>query len=238
MKVGGGLLLNWLDVAPGAEADFLKWHTREHVPERVSLPGFLSGARLVAASDVPPEPGHGLLIAYEAQSPAAFTSAAYRARLDDPTPLTRQMLPGLRQVTRGIYRAEALWGAGQGGHVATLRFNAPPEGFAGWVAQLDRLAGRAGMISVLLGRPDIRRSRMKGTTAEGRSTDSQPEDPSWCLVLQASHREALEEAAARALPGPGSLRLHRFRRVFTLARAELSQPAPASTAQRPTEGSP
>jgi hypothetical protein len=36
----------WCDVAPEARAQFDDWHAHEHMPERLSIPGFLRGSRL------------------------------------------------------------------------------------------------------------------------------------------------------------------------------------------------
>ena len=35
----------WNDIAPGMERAFRDWHDEEHIPERVGVPGFLSGRR-------------------------------------------------------------------------------------------------------------------------------------------------------------------------------------------------
>ena len=40
-----GMLFVACDVDPAFETDFNRWYDREHVEERVRIPGFLSGAR-------------------------------------------------------------------------------------------------------------------------------------------------------------------------------------------------
>ncbi len=45
---GRALLAIWNGIAEEAEADFLAWHVREHIPERVAVPGFLRARRYVA----------------------------------------------------------------------------------------------------------------------------------------------------------------------------------------------
>jgi hypothetical protein len=37
---GNAFLIIWHDVKPEAESDYLRWHTREHMPERLGIPGF------------------------------------------------------------------------------------------------------------------------------------------------------------------------------------------------------
>jgi hypothetical protein len=50
---GTGILAIWNDIAPGGDAEFTDWHTREHVPERIAGPGFLRGRRYSAVSGSP-----------------------------------------------------------------------------------------------------------------------------------------------------------------------------------------
>ena len=45
---GRGVLAIWNDITDAAETEFVRWHVREHIPERVGLPGFLRGRRYIA----------------------------------------------------------------------------------------------------------------------------------------------------------------------------------------------
>ena len=51
--LGTGVLAIWNGIDPEAEADFVAWHVREHIPERVVLPGFRRGRRYVALDGEP-----------------------------------------------------------------------------------------------------------------------------------------------------------------------------------------
>ena len=51
--LGSGVLAIWNGVAPGYEAEFVEWHVKEHIPERVGVPGFLRGRRYVAVDGAP-----------------------------------------------------------------------------------------------------------------------------------------------------------------------------------------
>ena len=48
--LGGAILAFWADVEASGEADYNDWHTREHMPERCAVPGFLRGRRYVAVA--------------------------------------------------------------------------------------------------------------------------------------------------------------------------------------------
>ena len=44
---GTAFLALWNDIAAARDAEYNLWHTREHVPERLSVPGILTGKRYV-----------------------------------------------------------------------------------------------------------------------------------------------------------------------------------------------
>ncbi|MGO4287372.1 hypothetical protein AB4Y99_24670, partial [Bosea sp. TAB14] len=45
---GSAFLAIWHDIAEGGHEAYIEWHTREHMPERLSIPGFRTGKRLHA----------------------------------------------------------------------------------------------------------------------------------------------------------------------------------------------
>ena len=51
--LGKGALVIWHDPEPEAESDYNEWHSKEHMFERVSVPGFRRGHRAVAISGAP-----------------------------------------------------------------------------------------------------------------------------------------------------------------------------------------
>jgi len=50
---GLGAVCIWHDLLPEARDDFDQWHNREHMPERVGIPGFRRGRRYVAVASTP-----------------------------------------------------------------------------------------------------------------------------------------------------------------------------------------
>ncbi len=63
-----GLLLVWTNIPQDLDRDFNEWYNREHMPERVGIPGFLRGRRYIAL-DARPE----FFTLYETASPAVTT---------------------------------------------------------------------------------------------------------------------------------------------------------------------
>ena len=84
-----GLLLTITEPPPGMEEEFNAWYDEEHLPERLSIPGFLSARRWVC--DAPSGEGK-YLATYELESAAVLASPQYLARFEKPTPWTRRCL--------------------------------------------------------------------------------------------------------------------------------------------------
>jgi hypothetical protein len=61
---GTGVVAIWQDLLPDAKDDFYEWQNREHMPERVGIPGFRRGRRYIAAKGAPE-----YFNLYEADSP-------------------------------------------------------------------------------------------------------------------------------------------------------------------------
>jgi hypothetical protein len=74
---------------PQMEEEFNAWYELEHLPERLSIPGFRSARRWVLDG----KPGDGKYLAtYELDSLAVLTSPAYLERFQNPTPWSRRCL--------------------------------------------------------------------------------------------------------------------------------------------------
>ena len=106
------------DVEGDAIEEHDRWHTHEHLPERLSIPGFRRGTRWTAT-----EGGPRYLVLYEVESLATLTSEAYLARLNNPTPWTTRMMPHYRGMNRGLCVVLGSFGFGQGGAAALIRFS-------------------------------------------------------------------------------------------------------------------
>ena len=84
-----GLLLTMTEPPPPLEEEFNAWYDEEHMAERLAVPGFRSARRWVADAKT----GEGKYLAtYELDYPAVLTSAAYLARLNNPTPWSRRSM--------------------------------------------------------------------------------------------------------------------------------------------------
>ena len=114
---GSAFLAIWHDIEPHAELEYDDWHTREHMPERVGIPGFEAGRRFVDRN----LDRHRYFTLYETTTLEVLGSAAYRARLDAPTPWTHRVQPTFTNFVRAACRTTTSEGRGTGGALATIR---------------------------------------------------------------------------------------------------------------------
>src|SRR5216110_1060808 len=115
---GTGVVAIWHDLLPEVKDDFYEWHNREHLPERVGIPGFRLGRRYIAAEGAPE-----FFNLYEADTPEVLGGRDYLDRLNAPTEWTRRVVPSFRNVSRSICRVVYTDGIGQGGLMLTQRFD-------------------------------------------------------------------------------------------------------------------
>ncbi|MBM3599255.1 MAG: hypothetical protein FJX35_13615 [Alphaproteobacteria bacterium] len=115
---GEGVIAIWNDIAAEGRAQFYAWHGREHMPERAGIAGFLRGRRYVAIHG---EPEYFTL--YETIGPEVLSGTDYLNRLNNPTPWTRDSVRHFKNVSRSLCRVAASHGFGQGGLIATWRYD-------------------------------------------------------------------------------------------------------------------
>ena len=49
--LGSAAIAMWWDIAPAQRKEFEDWHSHEHFPERLSIPGFLRASRWAGANE-------------------------------------------------------------------------------------------------------------------------------------------------------------------------------------------
>ena|SRR5688572_13832475 len=148
MLIGQAAIVLYFDIPAQDRAEHDDWHTHEHMPERLSIAGFLRGSRWRAEAG-------GYMVVYEVADAGVLTSPAYLARLNQPTPWTQQVMKSYRGMVRGLCRVEWSAGRGLGACVASFRFR-PAAGaeaaLRGWLTReaLPGLAARPGLATASL----------------------------------------------------------------------------------------
>lgn len=196
--LGEAAVAIWQDPPPETRAEYFEWHNREHMPERVGIPGFLRGRRYRALAG-----GPEFFTLYEARSLEVLTGPEYTGRLDNPTPWTRRVAPQLRNNVRSLCNVALSLGSGVGGLAATWRYDVAPgrEALQRSLveARLRALAARQGVVGAHLCLGDLAASSLQ--TAEKKSRPTRALTPGWVLIVEgAADRTALEAACAELLP--------------------------------------
>jgi hypothetical protein len=195
--LGHAVVAIWNDILPDERTTFIEWHNREHIPERVAIPGFRRGRRYFAADAAPQ-----YFTLYEADDDAVLTGPDYLARLNNPTPWTRQATQAFRNTARGVCRVAFSAGCGDGGFLLTLRFDAEP-GRAGALEHylagtaLPPLVRIAGVSGVHLGIADQAASLIDTAERQGRQVGV----PSWIVMVEGSWASAVDTACDALLAG-------------------------------------
>ncbi len=194
--LGNGALAMWWDIDDDDIAEFERWHSNEHIPERVSLPGFLRGGRWRS------ENGAGsYFVLYETRDVSTLRSAPYMQRLNDPTPWSTQMFPRFRNMVRSICAVRASFGRGVGRAIATARIT-PEEvretELCTWLVdvQFPALASRLGIVGahVLQNQPLPATSRTREETLRGGDSAA-----NWVILVEGDNATAIRTLIATEL---------------------------------------
>jgi hypothetical protein len=129
--LGTAFMIMWHDIAPEADGEYHLWHTREHMPERIALPGFLRSRRGVNRR----LPRQQYFTLYEGESLETFLSEGYARSLNFPTAWTTRIAPHFRNFLRMSCKIASAEGRGIGGALTTVRCSLNPG-----VTEADALA--------------------------------------------------------------------------------------------------
>jgi hypothetical protein len=220
--IGQGVLIIWHGMTPDGDLEMIRWHDREHVAERVGIPGFLRGRRY-DSSERPRE----YLDVYETESVETVRSAGYVLRLNFPTDWTKRVLPHFQNTIRLGCRIALTTGRGQGGGLLTLRARPEPGRDAAverWLRETTpaALLDETGVIGVHLLQTVPAVTQVK--TAEGKLKGGEVakgEEPwPWVLLVETGG-EGFSDAIADRYFKPADLATHGVAGDAVLGRHRL-----------------
>jgi hypothetical protein len=119
--LGQAAVAMWWNMAAEHREEFEHWHSHEHFPERMGIPGFLRGSRWSSVDNA-----EGFFVLYELENYEVLTSPGYRERLNNPTPWSTKMMPHHQDMVRSQCRLLHSSGGGIARHALTLRLS--PKG--------------------------------------------------------------------------------------------------------------
>jgi len=191
--LGDAAMLLWYDIQAGAVEAHDAWHTREHFPERIGIPGFLRAQRWVAEGESP-----RYFVVYEVADIGVLSDRPYLHCLNHPTDWTQRMMPAFRGMTRGFCRIVHRHGTVLGSSALTIRFSPGAldrQWLAGWLDQtLAALVQRDGSTSAFLleSGPTPAMTREQSIRGPDAGVDQ-------VLLVTGYSRAAIDQAAAASL---------------------------------------
>jgi hypothetical protein len=226
--LGAGAVIVWNDVTEQGRAQFYDWHDKEHIPERLAIPGFRRGRRYI-------NPGHSpeWLTLYEADDIDVVVSPHYLARLNAPTPATTSTLRYFRNTSRAVCRIVHTAGTSSGGHALAMRVDMAGSQSEAMCAHFGadvfpRILALTGVVACHLYAADQDASHLRTAESDTREFDV----PSWVLLVEATTIGAAEHARA-LIAGPELERLGVVVRsdaaIYSLEICRLAHPATAPT---------
>jgi len=221
--LGSAAMLLSFDIEADAVEEHDRWHTHEHLPERLSIPGFCRGTRWIATGGRP-----RYMVLYEVESLATLASDAYLARLNNPTPWTTRMMPHYRGMNRGLCAVLGSFGFGHGGIAALIRFTPEASQSASlkrWLLEALRAVPQMpglGSAHLLQGTQTAAMTHEQRIRGADRGVDSAVIVTGYDDNAVAAYANDL--CAVGGLPdrGAGELSCATYRLSFSLASAEVA----------------
>jgi hypothetical protein len=196
--LGRGVLLTFTDVVAADEAELNEWYNREHIDERVNLPGF-SRARRYAGAAADPR----YFAIYECSSVRDLDAPGYLRLLANQTPWSRSVMRRFTRFERMTLEVRVDLAHGLGGAVSCVRFAPDPanaERLAKWLATevLPKAICEPGMLGAFAGENDLDVATAPARM-QGLAYPAQASVPEWAVIFEGGDERATQEAAAKHL---------------------------------------
>ena len=205
---GQGLLMTFTEVKPEIEADFNEWYNREHLDERINLPGFRR-ARRYEGIDAEIK----YFTTYEAMTSDNIASPDYLEVLKEQTEWSRTIMPQFSKWHRMPCRLVADHTHGMGAALCLIRLFPDPakaDDLAAWLndGALAELNKAPGIIGGCAASVDLAAdARLAGAFGQTLDPDQNVE---WAILIEGTDTETTTATArdhlaanltAAALPG-------------------------------------
>lgn len=221
--LGDAAVAMWWNVADEHRSEFHEWHSKEHLPERLSIPGFNRGSRWQR------EGSGDFFVMYELDSYDTLTSPHYLARLNDPTPWSTKMMPRHHGMVRSQCRVVKSHGGGVATYMLTWRLS-PEEGRDGELErELVRITADLPAHDGVTGAHFLRTETPSSAETREQRIRGGDAVADWILLVSGHNPAAIQDAcAAAAAPlsglsksGPGQQLHSIFRLVHAVTSSDV-----------------
>ena len=216
---GKGMLLTSMDIDAADEAEFNRWYDREHLEERVAIPGFLEARRYVAHDGKPK-----YLSLYSTETFEVLDSPAYRTALANQTDWSKANIARFKNMIRAVARITVSRGQGRGAALGIVRLRPIGDIDSLRTALRNQLDPHQldGIISMHLIESDPALSR----PITDHPMAANPGAGDWFVLIDATHVDALPAPMASIVGNAAIRQLVISSGVYTLmwdlARSEIS----------------
>ena len=146
--LGKGALLNWGGVLPKHDLDYNLWHSLEHMPERMSVKGFLRAFRCVGLKGTNDNDKYFMM--YDVKNKDILSSKQYLNRLNNPTDWTSKILSKYVYPSRAIcevIKTKSLTN-GLSGFFVTIRYLSQNNDIKNFYNISDEIMRQNGIFSI------------------------------------------------------------------------------------------
>jgi hypothetical protein len=224
--LGQAAVAMWWNVRAEQRSEFGDWHSHEHFPERMSIPGFRRGSRWTSTRDA-----QGFFVLYELERYETLTSKVYLDRLNAPTPWSTKMMPHHLDMVRSQCRIAASFGGGVATSLATIRLSAKDGMEASLktalAATLRELPSQPGLSGAHLLITDTPKTSAATTEQQIRGSDAAAD---WIVLLSGYDPDVVQEVASHQLSTPAlhsmgareTIMTGQYRLAFTMTPQDVA----------------
>jgi hypothetical protein len=207
-------------------SEFDDWHSHEHFPERMSIPGFRRGSPWTSTLE-----DEGVFVLYELERYETLTSKEYLDRLNAPTPWSTKMMPHHVEMVRSQCRVAASFGGGVATSLATIWLSPDPRRGTDLKTRLAEilreLASKPGLTGAHLLLTDTPKTSSPTTEQQIRGADRTADwivlvsgyDPN---VVQTVVADQLSLSALRVAGARDASTIGYYRLAFTMMPLDLA----------------
>ncbi|MET1416591.1 hypothetical protein ABVF61_30265 [Roseibium sp. HPY-6] len=182
-------LMTWMDIPPEHEDEFNAWYDKEHLAERVAIPGFVWARRYQAAD----ASVRKYLALYRVGSIDVLASPAYQNAIEDQSYWSKTNLDRITNTFRRVMKVDWISGIGTGSYISLIITNQSVLARATMLSSAEIAKSTPGILGIHGLSPDMHLS----TSMPREGSDHRKR--TGCIVADAIHRKAATEFRDRLM---------------------------------------